>query len=1453
MSTQRLIHFNTITTRTGHPHLRGLHALGRVRGSSAATQSSVHSVIGTPGHIAVSFHKGRRFCVFDVVPAYKKLSGKEQDKLNRFVQATADGEFFPSVLALPTTDSLIVDMHFITLKRPSSAGKTASNIVRLMVVQRNGTFLVWEWKRTVWKWLYVSRGVLPAPTPHDDISKVPRLLRAVVVAPAPAMVFWAEDVVGARGPAPCRVYGCVVPALVSPEVSLPAVLETSAAILACHDLDHRHFKLLVGVKGLFITPLPPSAPPTAPPAATPSPSSDSSLPRPLYYYPFSSQTLTRIPLPPSSTHPSASSHSSSSSSLSSSAAASSLPAASLGGPPHGHCVFCLHPTTRQLIAVDDAFRLIVFVEDECAAMDGKSTYLARVRAVVQCTLSLPKQVWNRTGEKLRIGLCTLLAFQHCVCLLAPQLKDEVKATATSADEWSEDLSASDPDLSDSDVEAPGGWLRSGVEDCWFFSIQGGLVLASDRIDTPTSGVKGTWTNPLGMAAPGLGVWTSWEVLSLRCVPMSRQVALLASPHVSRKIGELGEESAPVRAAERGQKGSRKSQKRAVRKRADEETAGKQSNRGKASGKQNGERNGESRRRNAESDTWWNEAEEPEKGVQEKRGDDESGAVIKEARHPVQQQQGAAREVSLSKTLSLPSAEVSQAATELCRPWGPSLEGWKRKSQLQALIATLESGKETGEAEVARIRAVIQSLQSPGLAIALLYARKAWRQKRAEHDAEPDADGGLHDELIRTELQAYVDAFPSEGRRVDVKGARQGALEPTAKIPLHRFTALNHATLPVMEDYKALLDRAQRLHSPLQSADDVKPKLGSVDPTLSSPEHIVASPTSGEVGCQGAKTSGNESEWEKEWRKEWAGVGVMVGGDEEVSQVCARPATLREELVLALDQRKKAHKYRDNGEARDLGSVVLELGPCRAPRCRALARLLAFSHTDDDMCTDGSTNTRNIGANGTAPMKGTKPKAKGKGRGKGRRKGKIKRSSKAVINHNNDQANGREASQAPEVRGWGGSCLCGEGGSRSLLVSTVLDALGLQWLDRGLEELEEGDEGSGTGTQNMLQAREAARERLQLLFQGGKIRSPQVGAGCRAPGDELPVFETLCRLLDEERPSLLLPITIYAQGHSPKRHPSLPKALLQRPVMQSNDAWRRSQSHRSPGSADSVVPTSHHDHTFVQRALQCLAPISKRSAPVLLKERVSARCALLLHDGRLCDAVALRLRLSKLTGDPQHERAAVDMAASVLGKAEEYLAGLVPSTRPSPPLYRLLGDTTEAEHVACVKADVLHQFQSHRLQMCLSQRKVGAVEATLFTPPHEACCPDRLGEGVGNEIPLSNSSPWGDSLANSLALDDRLLKMMPATLGADDLFHMLRGLLHYADAEETERELELERGGGKEVERDWVLPPCPLLNGCQDVVGGKDSLGTWVMDDGLVDGPIGMLAPQLRVFAERTVK
>ncbi len=70
---------------------------------------------------------------------------------------------FSTILALRTTDSVIVSMHFV---------QPEPNLpLRLFVLQQNSTFLIWQWNATLLRWSFVSRGLLPRLKSMSKVSR----------------------------------------------------------------------------------------------------------------------------------------------------------------------------------------------------------------------------------------------------------------------------------------------------------------------------------------------------------------------------------------------------------------------------------------------------------------------------------------------------------------------------------------------------------------------------------------------------------------------------------------------------------------------------------------------------------------------------------------------------------------------------------------------------------------------------------------------------------------------------------------------------------------------------------------------------------------------------------------------------------------------------------------------------------------------------------------------------------------------------------------------------------------------------------------------------------------------------------------------------------------------------------------------------------------------------------
>lgn len=164
--------------------------------------------------------------------------------------------------------------------------------------QENGSFLVWNWDKSKFNWVYASRGKLPS---HEH-----RPIVSAACAPAPAgaaaaagLLFWVEKV---RGPGrlaslsnvpAVRVLCCSLQALTEPKLpevsktgvakTLPYYTESSTNSSSAHDDDGgASVRLMVAQRGAYIVPV------------------DGSLP--LYYYSYSSGTLVRVHRPHSTSY-----------------------------------------------------------------------------------------------------------------------------------------------------------------------------------------------------------------------------------------------------------------------------------------------------------------------------------------------------------------------------------------------------------------------------------------------------------------------------------------------------------------------------------------------------------------------------------------------------------------------------------------------------------------------------------------------------------------------------------------------------------------------------------------------------------------------------------------------------------------------------------------------------------------------------------------------------------------------------------------------------------------------------------------------------------------------------------------------------------------------------------------------------------------------------------------------
>jgi hypothetical protein len=236
----------------------------------------------------VSLNGGRRFAVYDAVPPEFELSEMDQKKLNQFAEGSLkEAPNFPALLALPTTDSVIVAMqflHFTPERKKRSSTLSARKILRLLVVQRNGTFLLWEWRRarkrrakegaqdvpSYYKWVYMARGFLPRTAPQQKGSQqASRRIRAAVASVEHGYMCWEEespslgavggldnedftDGEGSGGAAQSRIYGAEVPAIVA--MSFKDVIDPGSATVVSYDHAPGSLRLVLARNGLFLVP-----------------------------------------------------------------------------------------------------------------------------------------------------------------------------------------------------------------------------------------------------------------------------------------------------------------------------------------------------------------------------------------------------------------------------------------------------------------------------------------------------------------------------------------------------------------------------------------------------------------------------------------------------------------------------------------------------------------------------------------------------------------------------------------------------------------------------------------------------------------------------------------------------------------------------------------------------------------------------------------------------------------------------------------------------------------------------------------------------------------------------------------------------------------------------------------------------------------------------------------------
>lgn len=153
----------------------------------------IHTVSTVPGHLAVSFHDGRQFVVFDAVPHQLRLSSIESQKLQRFVLNEVN-DYLKNILAMKTNanvvhlsflnPSQISNMRGRTMQRQqsnlskqniSNKGSTSTSNnksklkqpiarkLQLLAVHSDGGIIIWNWNQIRYLWQYKIRKILPSP------------------------------------------------------------------------------------------------------------------------------------------------------------------------------------------------------------------------------------------------------------------------------------------------------------------------------------------------------------------------------------------------------------------------------------------------------------------------------------------------------------------------------------------------------------------------------------------------------------------------------------------------------------------------------------------------------------------------------------------------------------------------------------------------------------------------------------------------------------------------------------------------------------------------------------------------------------------------------------------------------------------------------------------------------------------------------------------------------------------------------------------------------------------------------------------------------------------------------------------------------------------------------------------------------------------------------------------
>lgn len=308
---------------------------------------SISSMALHPAHVALTFQRGTVFCVLDAVAGPgADLSEADEDRLRAFIRrrkavdptGKPEGAFnspATPLLALRTVDSVIIGLHFIPPLsgggggggKDAGASVAVPTPLRLLVVQQNATYLLWEYGLATTgangsAWQYVARGNLPSPLPAARAADAREVVQVTFHAQQQTLVWLEKQSI--RSGAVHALHATQLPTLLNtrlPEVingsrlirthftypapsaavvSSSSAASTAATVLHCAD------------RGIFVAP-----PPTSEAAA-----------QSLYYFSLQSQLLVRIALLSDCSR----------------------------------SLFAVHAQTRSLYGVDDRRRLLSFVE-----------------------------------------------------------------------------------------------------------------------------------------------------------------------------------------------------------------------------------------------------------------------------------------------------------------------------------------------------------------------------------------------------------------------------------------------------------------------------------------------------------------------------------------------------------------------------------------------------------------------------------------------------------------------------------------------------------------------------------------------------------------------------------------------------------------------------------------------------------------------------------------------------------------------------------------------------------------------------------------------------------------------------------------------------------------------------------------------------------------------------------